>query len=411
MIVENKGGKGNPYHDEEGKFTTAGTGNVSEAHIDYTRDYKQDLEENSELGSKVLGLLGVSNIDEFLNTLDSMKEQSPKTYDKVCKFLDDFIENNGGKIEYKDLESMTDEELDKEIEHHLKFFDDNNFYCEVNNTEKTGLMKNPYHNWSYWLNGFQEIRFPGTQADFNVKKFKNKRNFVAFSRGIEEAFKKFSNFFGKNNKNNNIVLSVVGGTHKSGAYCGYMCGNKKAKIFIGATGIARMEATKIASLDEEKYDASNGRKMSFINTQNCNYVMQAGAHEMGHALEHCIIDKIFPDNPSLKTDLWVRDKCMGDVASVIAQQTVKAYMDEKQITNEYDALGEIVGSVSQYAKTNIKEWFAECIGGIVAKKEENYLPAEKYLLKVLQDKDFIEKIKNNDELSKYAIHPIGETLF
>lgn len=396
MIVENKGGKGNPYHDEEGKFTTGNVlENVSES---YKRNYKEDLEQNPELGSKVFNLLGVSDIEGFLASLKNMEQQSPKTYEKVCDFLDNFIEDNGGKIEYKDLESMTDEEVEEEIKHRVNFFKNHNMFTDVFDTEKTGISAIEWFGKPLTIcsGGYSVAK--GKLKNFDPKLFKNKKNFIGFSRGIELCYRKFGNLFDKNNR---TVLSIASYIKSDNVgSCGYLSGSKKANILIKCASPVKSQNLYTERLGG--YIGSNGKEMNFTNVSNCSAIIQSGAHEMGHALEHNIIDKLFPNNQILKKDRFERNECMELVATNIAAMTVVSYMKEIGTTSLVDdSMNEILGSVSQYASTSSVEWFAECIGGIIAKKEENYLPAEKHLLKVLQDKDFIDELRKAEQLKKY----------
>lgn len=399
MIVENRGGKGNPYHDEEGKFTTGNVlGSVSK---NYQRNYKEDLEQNPELGSKVFNLLGVSDIEGFLASLENMKQQSPQTYEKVCDFLDNFIEDNGGKIEFKDLESMTDEEIEKEIKHRANFFKNHNMFTDVLDTENTGLYVfykpgvGSGVGKAFTVYGIYALA-NGKLKNLDSKFFKNKKNFIGFSRGIELCYRKFGNLFDKNNR---MVFSVNSNAESSTvASCCYLSDNKKANISIECCSPQKYQNLYTDELGG--YTGKNGKEMNFTNISNCSAIIESGAHEMGHALEHNIIDKLFPNNQTLKKDRFERAECMKLVATNIGVMTIASYMEENG-TTAVDSTYEIIGSVSQYASTSSIEWFAECIGGIVSKKEENYLPAEKHLLKVLQDKDFIDTLRKTEGLDKY----------
>lgn len=396
MIVQNKGGIGNPNHDEEGKFTTGDgasiSGNVSE---NYKRNYKEDLEENPELSSKVFNLLGVSNIESFLTTLENMEQKSPKTYEKVCDFLDNYIEDNGGKIEFKDLEYMTDEDIEEEIKHRSNFFKNHNMFTDVFDTEKTGISVIDWFGKTFTKAGFHFIA-KGKLKNFDAKLFKNKINFVGFSRGLELCFRKFGNLFSKDNKyvfaiDSYIKLDNVGS-------CGFMPGNKQANILIKCACPVKYQNLYTESVGG--YLGANGKTVSYTNISDCSPIVQSGGHEMGHALEHNIIDALFPNNKLLKTDSNFRVDCMEEVAGSFIYETIKSYTDEKGIPFD-DGINEIAGSVSAYATESNVEWFAECIGGIVAKKEENYLPAEKHLLKVLQDENLINKFRRKKKFSKY----------
>ena len=105
MIVENKGGKGNPYHDEEGKFTTgSGASEVSIFDIaksNYSKRSKDEIlgefQKDNDLSKLLLKKLNVEDYDTFLNALNNMEQMSPDKFDKFCDFLDGFIDKN--KIE------------------------------------------------------------------------------------------------------------------------------------------------------------------------------------------------------------------------------------------------------------------------------------------------------------------------
>ena len=74
MVVENKDGKGNPYHDEEGQFTskeeTLALAPLSEQLISHIKE--KDLEQ------KFLETIGLSSLDEAKEILDKMNSKNIK---------------------------------------------------------------------------------------------------------------------------------------------------------------------------------------------------------------------------------------------------------------------------------------------------------------------------------------------
>ena len=103
MIVQNKGGKGNPNHDEEGKFTSAG-GVSSKV---------ENNNKNLDKFKDVFGdIFGETEEDAAIN---AMFGWNPKKSEDNVK---------SEKTNYKKISEMSQEELLLEIKDHTKYLEE-----------------------------------------------------------------------------------------------------------------------------------------------------------------------------------------------------------------------------------------------------------------------------------------------